>query len=216
MGENKGTKDGRARVWTFLVYPYESAPDNWREIIDNECVPWVESPLHDPDPDSLNENEHDYRHHHIEIIYSSLKSYNQVEEITKKLNATRPFVVNDVRSMTRYFAHLDHPDKQQFSPSEIISHCGADINAYLISMADRYEYIAEMQQFIIDNNITEFWVMLDLCRQFHRDTWFPLLCDNCAFVINLFIKSFRHDPENVTKLLQDKTLVIESPEESTN
>ena len=30
MGENKGSKDGRARAWTFIVYP-DSAPSNSKE-----------------------------------------------------------------------------------------------------------------------------------------------------------------------------------------
>lgn len=51
MAENKGSKDGRARAWTFIVYP-DSAPENWRDILDSKCIPWVESPLHDPDPNS--------------------------------------------------------------------------------------------------------------------------------------------------------------------
>ena len=50
---NVGSKDGRARAWTFLVYP-DSAPENWRDILDTTvCVPWVESPLHDPDGSSI-------------------------------------------------------------------------------------------------------------------------------------------------------------------
>ena len=151
MAENTGSKDGRARVWTFLVYPFESAPENWREILDAECIPWIESPLHNPDPEALNHDEHDYRHHHIELIYSGKKSYDQITEITKKLNATRPFVVNDIRAMTRYFAHLDQPNKQKFSPKEIIAHCGADIKDYLENRSDRYLYIKEMKQYCLDN-----------------------------------------------------------------
>ncbi|WP_225354628.1 Rep family protein, partial [Ligilactobacillus murinus] len=41
-------KDDRARTWTFIVYP-ESAPENWRDLLDEYHVPWVESPLHDKD-----------------------------------------------------------------------------------------------------------------------------------------------------------------------
>lgn len=42
------SKDQRARMWTFVVYP-ESAPENWRDILSDYHIPWVESPLHDKD-----------------------------------------------------------------------------------------------------------------------------------------------------------------------
>ncbi|HDT7711324.1 TPA: replication protein, partial [Enterococcus faecium] len=45
---SRKTKDERTRNWTFVVYP-ESAPENWREFLDELHVPWVESPLHDKD-----------------------------------------------------------------------------------------------------------------------------------------------------------------------
>ncbi|MES5113939.1 Rep family protein, partial [Lactobacillus gasseri] len=41
-------KLGRVRNWTIIVYP-ESAPKNWRDIIDSTHVTWVEGPIHDKD-----------------------------------------------------------------------------------------------------------------------------------------------------------------------
>ena len=38
----------KGRDWTFIVYP-ESAPDNWRELLDDTHLRWIESPLHDKD-----------------------------------------------------------------------------------------------------------------------------------------------------------------------
>lgn len=46
MSEKK--KDGRTRNWTFVLYP-DSAPDNWRQILDDKHIEWIESPLHDKD-----------------------------------------------------------------------------------------------------------------------------------------------------------------------
>lgn len=40
--------DRRYRPWTFLVYD-DSAPSDWRDILDSYHVPWVESPLHEYD-----------------------------------------------------------------------------------------------------------------------------------------------------------------------
>lgn len=41
-------KDSRTRNWSFIVYP-ESAPNNWREILQEEMTPFAVSPLHDKD-----------------------------------------------------------------------------------------------------------------------------------------------------------------------
>lgn len=38
----------KGRDWAFVVYP-ESAPENWREILDETRMRWIESPLHDKD-----------------------------------------------------------------------------------------------------------------------------------------------------------------------
>ena len=46
MSEKKEIVKGRD--WTFVVYP-ESAPENWRTILDETFMRWVESPLHDKD-----------------------------------------------------------------------------------------------------------------------------------------------------------------------
>ena len=49
MVDEKAKKaDSRARNWSLVVYP-ESAPENWRDILDDYHIPWVESPLHDKD-----------------------------------------------------------------------------------------------------------------------------------------------------------------------
>ncbi|MEJ7448104.1 Rep family protein, partial [Staphylococcus epidermidis] len=44
---NKASQDKvRTRNWTFVIYP-ESVFQNWRDVLDNEYIQWVESPLHD-------------------------------------------------------------------------------------------------------------------------------------------------------------------------
>ena len=49
----------KGRDWTFIVYP-ESTPKNWRDILDETHMRWVESPLHDKDvnPDGELKKEH--------------------------------------------------------------------------------------------------------------------------------------------------------------
>lgn len=146
MTKRRKDKDERTRNWTFVVYP-ESAPEDWREIIDDLHVPWIESPLHDKDVNP--DGEIKKPHWHVMIMFSSNKSYNQIREITMKLRSPNPQKVANAKGMVRYFAHLDNPEKFQYDKTEIIEHAGADVSPYLaVTSAERYELIREMMSFV--------------------------------------------------------------------
>ena len=46
MPNEKSRGSDRTRNWTVVLYP-ESAPENWRDILDALHIEWVESPLHE-------------------------------------------------------------------------------------------------------------------------------------------------------------------------
>jgi hypothetical protein len=52
--------------------------------------------------------------------------------------------------------------------------------------------VADMIKFIKENDVIEFQDLMDYAVHNEFDTWFPLLCDNSAFVIGQYIKSQRH------------------------
>lgn len=184
------SKDGRTRNWTFIVYD-DSAPANWRDILNELHIPWVESPLHefDVNPDG----EIKKAHRHIVLPFTGKKSYEQVKAITDSLSSPRPEPVNDMRGICRYLIHRDNPEKFQYSFADIICHNGFDVSEYFkASRLERYDLIAEMLSFISSNNITEFTQFTQYCIENRRDDWFPLICDSCAIVVNMQIKSQRH------------------------
>lgn len=183
-------KDTRTRNWTVVVYP-ESAPNNWRDIIDEWHIEWVESPLHDKD---LNPNgEPKKAHYHILLMFGGVKTYEQVVELIQPLNCPIPIKVHNAKSLVRYMAHLDNPDKVQYDISKIISHGGVDVMDLLKpSSGERYTYIKEMQSWCNEHKIVEFCDLFNYAAEERFDDWFPLLCDSCAFVMNQFLKSKRH------------------------
>lgn len=188
--DKKKTKDTRTRNWTIVVYP-ESAPENWREIIDEMHVPWVESPLHDKDvePDGTIKK----AHWHILLMFANKKSYSQVQEISQALNAPNPQKCENAKGMVRYFAHMDSPHKYQYDKSAIIAHSGAEISSYLqATKMERYQLIGEMIAFVRENDITEMRDLIDYAMDTRFDDWFPLLCDNSAFIMEQYVKSNRH------------------------
>ncbi|WP_127836274.1 replication protein [Enterococcus faecium] len=184
---SRKTKDERTRNWTFVVYP-ESAPENWREFLDELHVPWVESPLHDKDVNP--DGELKKPHWHVLIMFSGKKTYDQIREITQKLRSPNPQKCANAKGMVRYFAHMDNPEKFQYAKSDIIAHGGAEIASYLsVTSAERYELIREMMSFVDSKNITEIKDLIDYAMSERFDDWFPLLCDNSAYIIGQYIKS---------------------------
>lgn len=186
-------KDGRTRNWTFVLYP-ESAPSNWRDVLDELHCQWIESPLHECDTNP--DGECKKAHIHILMLFEGKKSYEQVKTIIEPLNCTIPQICHDARGLVRYMAHLDNPEKFQYSTSDILGHGGADVLEYLKpNSAARYELVREMIDFIANQNITEFQDLMDYAAHERFDDWFPLLCDNSAFVVGQYIKSQRHRSE---------------------
>ena len=185
----------RTRGFAFVLYP-ESAPDNWRSIIDDFHVMWAESPLHafDVDPGT---GELKKPHWHICLNFDSVKTLEQVKKLIEPLNGTIPIPLNSVRGMIRYFAHLDNPEKYQYPVDQIIGHGGMDVADLLrLSASARYAMIRKMCKYISESNITEFYQLMDYAMEEKFEDWFPLLCDNSADVVNQYIKSNR---ERVTR-----------------
>lgn len=188
--KTKAKKSERFRNWTFLVYP-ESAPANWRDLIDEYHVPWVESPLHDKDVNA--DGQVKKSHWHVLIMFDGVKTFEQILEITEKINSPIPEKVANTKGLVRYMAHLDNPEKYQYSRADIQGHAGADVVALLeVTKKERYLLIREMIDYISENDVTEFVDLMSYAAVERFDDWFPMLCDNCSYVINQYIKSNRH------------------------
>lgn len=172
------------------MYP-ESAPQNWREYVEELHIEWVESPLHEWDTNPTGELKKP--HWHLLLMFGSVKSYEQVFEVVKPLNCPIPQRCHNAKAMVRYMAHLDNPEKHQYSVAEIVGHGGVDLSEmFRPNASERYELIREMTEYIKANGVTEFSDFMFYSMQEHYDDWFPLLCDNSAYVIGQVIKSQRH------------------------
>lgn len=184
----------RVRNWSVVVYP-ESLPDRWNEILDEQHIEWVESPLHEFDTNATGELKKP--HKHLLLMFGGVKSYDQVLEFVSFLNCPAPQRCHNAKALVRYMAHLDNPEKFRYSISDIIPHGGVDISELLRpSSSERYTIIGEMIDYVKNYGITEFQDLFDFAKSNHRDDWYPLLCDNSAYVVTLYIKSQRHRKES--------------------
>lgn len=197
MAGNKssGNNSSRTRNWSIIIYP-DSAPDNWRNYLDELHIEWIESPLHDSDI-NIDTGELKKPHWHIILLFGGVKTYEQVLEVVAPLNCPIPKRTLSLKGSVRYMAHLDNPEKAQYHLSDIRAHGGVDLAELLRpSSSERYDFIKEMCQYIKDNSIDEFQDLMDYAMIEKFDTWFPLLCDNSAYVVGQYIKSQRHRHDN--------------------
>lgn len=193
--------DGRARSWTFIVYPGEIC-DNWRTMLDSLHLEWVESPFHDKDLNPTGEEKKP--HIHVLVQFTNVKSYDQLVDILRNSfnhgksetipGCTYPQKCHNVKGLIRYFMHWDNPEKYRYSVTDLVCHGGACVDDYLKpSPSERYEMIGEIEQFIEDNRILEISEINAIARDCYPDTWHCVLCDpGASSIIRYHIQSLRN------------------------
>ena len=182
--------DTRFRNWSFVVYP-DSAPENWRDLLDDQHIEWVESPLHDRDLNATGELKK--AHWHVLVMFDGKKSYEQVLDLIRSLNCTVPQKVQSAKGLVRYMAHLDNPEKVQYDRSLIVGHGGVDVAELLKPTASaRYVLLREISEFILDHDVYEFEDLWFFAMNNRFDDWFPLLCDSSTIALSALLKSRRY------------------------
>lgn len=180
----------RARAWAMIVYP-ESAPEDWKDQLDADHLAWA-CILHDKD--KTKEGAVKKAHYHVLLLFESLKSYEQILEITQKLNAPHPQRVASLRGMVRYFVHMDNKDKYQYDKEDIEQHGGIDIDQYFqLSESQRSGCLREMSKYIIENEVDNFADFISYCiSEAPSDDWFDLAMNANTFAIKTLIDSMYH------------------------
>lgn len=187
----------RSRTWCFILYP-DSAPADFDSILRDSMLVGCYSPLHTPDDKKA--------HYHCLLSFGSKKSLSQVSSITSALNATIPFIVHDVKQMTRYFVHADNPDKQQFDSTSITCFGGFSIDKFFApSLADKSSLFRDLMSFIRDNPDLLYCDLVDVCLDSFPD-WLYLLQSNLAVnkVITEYMFSRSRKFDSVIKKNHDK------------
>lgn len=184
-------KDGRSRTWGVILYP-ESAPENWRQLLDNQHIGWVESPLHCFDVnEGTGEKKKD--HYHIAFSFEGKKSLDQVKTILSGITDVLPIPLNSLRGYVRYMAHLDNPEKYQYPVDQIRGHGGIDVDDLLrLSASARFKVIRDICAYAAEHNIVYFSDLADYCANERPEDWFPVLVDNNTYYISNYIRELRH------------------------
>lgn len=174
-------KDGRTRTWAFIVYP-ESAPDDWRDIVANEHVPALISPLHDKDINA--DGEPKKPHWHVLLMYNGKKARSKIQELTNSLNAPKPQPVSDKRGYARYLIHADNPEKYQYDPKDVVQLGGADYTQFLLGAADTDAALGEMMDWCVEQGCYSFYRLSMYARK-SRPDWFRVITScRTVFLVN--------------------------------
>lgn len=183
-------KETRCAKWTLVVYP-DSAPENWRDILDELHIEWVESPLHDKDINPTGEPKKP--HWHLLLIFGSVKAYDQVVDMTVPLCGTIPQRVHNTKGIVRYFCHLDNPEKTPYKQSDIKVHGGADLYQLLLPSKTEIDmFQKEMFRYVEENDIRELADLNRYAVENEPDTWLPILTSQHATFIRFHIQSRRN------------------------
>lgn len=174
-----------ARNFATVVYP-ESAPENWREILQELKTAVFISPLHDCDcnPDG----EVKKAHYHVMLMYEGKKNINTIRELCATFGGVGCEKVESKRGYARYLCHLDNPEKAQYNPDDVTTYGGENYTVVIGTVLDKYKAIREMIAYCNDNGIISYSDLVEYCMV-NRDDWFRVLADNGTYMVREYLKS---------------------------
>lgn len=189
-------KGQRARAWTCVVYP-ESAPENWQDILRDQLVECLISPLHDKDVEPTGEIKKP--HYHVVLSFKNPTSFEKAKEVFAEINGVVPPAreckVKDFKQMARYLCHLDQPNKHRYSVDDVVSIGAIDYPSLVMSGADEDEILDMIFDFIRDNHVVSFAAFIDLVRH-QKPEWRRVVYHQYNGLISKYIKSQQWEKTN--------------------
>lgn len=208
----------RTRNWTFVFYP-ESTREDWREVLGEKGLQLAVSPLHDRDtytkdvyytkdektPDGVEHKAGEIKHragdvkkahYHAVIVFDSVKSREQVQEIAQLLaidGTLAPAVQHcmNLRGSMRYLAHIDNPEKVQYDVGDITTIGGLDWNYYAMSNADlecdTRDKMTRVLNMAYENDVANFADLVD-CTLEKAPELFEVVRKN-AYFFGMYMKT---------------------------
>lgn len=199
MPEKK--RDERTRNWTIIVYP-ESAPENWKDILDSYHIGWLCSPLHDKDVNP--DGDLKKAHWHVVLVFENKKSFAQIKEIADRINSPIPQKVEGIRGMVRYLIHLDNPEKYQYSKDDIENHGVYDIERYFKNSSTDRQTLIEIVNYIRQEHITSFSTLTYYAIDTENEDWFDTLSQRSTIFLREVIQGEYHKQKKLQSKLSNK------------
>jgi|GEM_PF-1443853 len=199
----------KSRFFTGLVYPdSENLPENWIEILRDSLRQFLISPLHQPDPTEDLESgalKTKKPHYHVLYCHGNTVTPKAAREIMPGWIVLPPsdfaFMVGSYRNLSRYFLHLDQPDKERFAgkPQElltVLNNFPLDLSKEL-TKDERRQLKIQLHNYVRDREITEFAELLDALADTQQWDLFELAFDSQS-KIEGYIRSRRESTKTVS------------------
>lgn len=150
----------KARYWSFLLYS-DSAPKDWKSILEKTGCPMAVSPVHDRDVFETGELKKPHRH--ILTCFSGPTTYDNMLSICKSVNSPIPEKVGSVRGSFDYLTHKNNPEKAQYDSNQIIYLNGFCPEDYFdLTSSERYRLVGEIMNFIRERKIYDYSDLMDI------------------------------------------------------
>lgn len=146
----------RSNLWTFVIYPDDSLPENYLNIIQNWHIPVLLSPVHDADKNA--DDTEKKKHIHVIIYFGigSNKSFDQVKVFCDELNGTIPQIVQNRNALIRYFIHLDNPEKHQYNKNDLLCLSGFELGNAFDSFSNDEQIYESIESIIREYHLFNF------------------------------------------------------------
>lgn len=175
----------RNTYYATIIYP-ESAPAEWKDILRDLHIKALISPLHNKDLDKNGQLKKE--HYHVILIFESLKSQKQAQEVADKFGGVLVIPIYCLGAYSRYLCHTDDVDKAQYDSKDVIEIGGADYKVCCRTNDNAREEknLMDLTQLILDNNITYFHKFVKIVIEEHED-WFHALTTNSYYLRSIIM-----------------------------
>ena len=179
----------KSRYWAFIVYPNLDNIDEIYEEISATHMACILSPLHDKDV----YNKDDDKHKKCEIKkphFHGIWQFSGPARLAQALDVNQCFgdkspkylePVADLIGYTRYFAHLDDPQKAAYNVNDIVAFNGGQINLERPKSAEENRHIMyDILAWINNQGILEYKDIVDYAFN-HEPDWVPIVTSKTIF-----------------------------------
>lgn len=179
----------------FEVY-LDSAPKDWKQILQDTFLPFAISPYHDKD---INDDGTPKKpHYHCIICWPGPTTAKRVLALIRdELHQPYPEDLLTVPGYYEYFWHKNNPEKYQYDPDLIESYNGFDPAKYdRMSESEKDRISCRIERFIDIYQITEYRTCCYLLRECHKHVEYNFLRHN-SIHFKAYIQSFRNSHNNM-------------------
>lgn len=207
----------RARAWWGVLYP-ESAPENWRQMIADDLVETLISPLHDCD--TLPDGTPKKPHYHVLISFKNPTTRENAADTMERWGCVvqrhwpKPgepdsFKVKDFRQAARYLCHLDQADKHRYEVSDVQSIGAIDYPSLVMSGTDEDAMLDEIFEAMDDHCLDSFSKLVRFVKSAHPE-WKPIVYRKHTRVLSEYAKGLHYEETHPAMPVAESTSGAES------